>query len=95
MLGANHGQFLLHMSRILVYTYTTEKLISQFAIGYMVNPTIHVNKVFREQVEKFLRSTFHQNIMEGIKSVTIKNYIYIISLIMFYNTKNKQPNRIL
>ena len=38
LLGVNHRQTLMHMSKRLVYIYTTEKLINQFAIGYMINP---------------------------------------------------------
>ena len=33
----------------------------------MINPTLHVNKVFREQVEKCLRATFNENAMKNIK----------------------------
>ena len=52
LLGINHRQPLIHMSKILVCIYTTEKKINQFSIGYMTNPSLRVNKVFREQVEK-------------------------------------------
>ena len=50
----------------------------------MINPILHVNKVFREQVEIFLRATFHQNTMEGVKNDIRKNYTCIIELIKFY-----------
>ena len=36
----------------VIYMNSTEKCINQFVIGYMVNLTLHVNKVFREQVDK-------------------------------------------
>ena len=75
------------MSKILVYLYTTEKRINQFAIGYIINPKIHVNNVFREQVEKFLRATFHQNTTKGIKKVMRKKVTCVISLIMLYESK--------
>ena len=52
LLGVNHSQPILHMSKILVYLYTTYKQINPSAIGYMIKPTLHVNKVFRKQVEK-------------------------------------------
>ena len=42
-----------------MYINNAEKPMSQFEIGYMVNPTLHVNKVFREQVDECLRETFH------------------------------------
>ena len=38
--------------KTLVYIYTTDKQIKKFAIGYMINSSLHINKVFIEQVEK-------------------------------------------
>ena len=67
LLGLYHRQPLLHMSKIFVYINTTYERINPFSIGYMINPTLQVNKVFRDKVEKFLRDTFHQNTMKGIK----------------------------
>ena len=39
------------MSKILVYLYTKDKNINQFPIGYINNPTLLVNNLFREKVE--------------------------------------------
>ena len=55
----------------------------------MINPTIHVNKVFREQVGKCLRATFHQSTMENIRDFIRNNDTCIISLIIFYDSKTK------
>ena len=55
----------------------------------MINPTLHVNKVFRYQVENKLRATFHQNTMEGIRNVMRKNDTCVIAIVMFYETKTK------
>ena len=52
LLGVNHRQPLLYMSKIFVSVNTLEEGINQFSIGCMINPTLHVNKVFRYQVEK-------------------------------------------
>ena len=41
---------------------------NQFATGYMVNPTLHVNKVFREQVDNRLGKKFNQNTMTGVRN---------------------------
>ena len=71
MLGVNHRQNLLHMYKILVYLYTADERIIKFTIGYVTIPTLHVNNVFREQVEKFLRDIFHQSTMKDIKNVMI------------------------
>ena len=64
------------MSKIIVYIYSTFKLINPFTIGYMVNPTLHVNKAFREQVVKFLRETSFQSTISVIINVMgVKEYV--------------------
>ena len=77
------------MSKILVYMYTSYKRINQFSNGYMINPTISVNKVFREQVENFLRATFHQNTTEIIRNMIRKKDTCVIALIIFMGVKQK------
>ena len=61
---------------------STEKQDNKFLIGYMVNPTLNVNKVFRYQVEKFLTYIFHRSTMSGIRN-DIKNYSCVIALLIF------------
>ena len=75
------------MSKILAYLYTKYKKSINFSIGYIINPTLHVNKVFMEQVEKFLRDTFHPNTMKKIRNVMRKKDTCVIALIMFYESK--------
>ena len=86
LLGVNHRQPIVHISKILVYLYTTDKHINQFKIGYMMKPTIYVNKVSREQVEKYLRDKFHQNTMVGIQNFMRKKDTCVIALMMFYES---------
>ena len=47
----NHCLPILHLSKIMVHIYTTGKTIHHFAICYMINPSIKLNKIFRTQVE--------------------------------------------
>ena len=89
LLGVNHHQPLLHMSIMLAYLYTPDKRFNQFSIGYMIKPTLHVNRVLRQQVEKCLRATFNQNTMVGIQNVMRKKDTCVIELIMFYDSKTK------
>ena len=49
--GVNHRPPLLDMSENFVYIHNTEERINEFSIGYMVYPTFHVNKYFKEQVK--------------------------------------------
>ena len=51
LLGVNHIQPILHMSTRMVHCYSTDETINQFVIGYMINPSLNCNKVFRIQVE--------------------------------------------
>ena len=60
----------------------------------MINLTLHVNKVFIEQVEKWLIATFHQNTMEDIKNVMIKKDTCVVALMMFYDTKTNNPIKV-
>ena len=48
LLGVNHYQPLLDMSKIFVYAKNTLEQFIIFAIRYMANPTVHVTKVFKE-----------------------------------------------
>ena len=52
MVGVNHRLPILYLSKIIVHIYTTENTIYLFAIGYMINPSLHFNKIFKTQVEK-------------------------------------------
>ena len=61
MVGANNRQLIIHMSKRMVYFYTTDEKINRFLIGYMIKSSLHIKKVFREQVEKLLRAKFNEN----------------------------------
>ena len=52
LVGVNNIQPILHMYKIMVKCYSTDETINQFVIGYMINPSLNCNKVFRIQVEK-------------------------------------------
>ena len=47
----NYYQPIIHMSKIMVYLYKTCEQINQFTIGYIINLSLCINNVFREQVE--------------------------------------------
>ena len=91
LLGVNHRQPLLNMSKRLVYLYTTDEHINQFEIGYIINPTLHDNKVFRKKL-KMLKRCISSKYHGRYKNDTRKNDTYVIALIMFY--ENKTSNKI-
>ena len=51
IVGVNHRLPILYMSKIMVHIYTTDKTVHQFSIDYMINPSLHINKMIKTQVE--------------------------------------------
>ena len=58
ILGVNIRLPILYMSKRMVYIYTTDNTGHQFSIRYMINPSFHINKIFKTQVEKCLGCSF-------------------------------------
>ena len=58
LLGDNHRLPLFHMAKKTIWLEEAGKFINEFEIGYMINPSLHVNKSFRDQVGKFINTTF-------------------------------------
>ena len=56
----------------LSYINSAWKCMNRFAIVYMVNPKLYVNKLLREQVYKCLKEIFHPINMSGIINVMKK-----------------------
>ena len=98
LVGVNHCQPILNMSKKIVHCYYTDEIINQFAIGYMINPSINCNKVIREQVEKWLSFSLHKRTMETIKYFLRKKNTCVMALISFYEInglKTKKVYRVL
>ena len=47
VLGVNHSLPLLHIAKSYIWINETSGHINESAIGYMINPTLHVNKSFK------------------------------------------------
>ena len=84
IVGVNHRLAILHLSKRMVHNYTTEKTIHQFTIGYMINPSLNFNKIFRTQVENFLGCSFSNLIMKTIKNCLMNKNTSVMALIMIY-----------
>ena len=61
----------------------------------MVNPTINVNKVFRDQVEKFSKELFYQSTITGIKNLLKNGKTCVIALVTIYDNKTINPMKVL
>ena len=51
LVGVNHNQPIIQISKWMVYIYATYEQINLFSIGYIINPSLHINKVFRENLK--------------------------------------------
>ena len=46
------------MAKHFIWIEETEERINDFLIGYMINPTLNITKIFIEQVNKCMKTTF-------------------------------------
>ena len=60
----------------------------------MVNPALHVNKVFQEKVEKCIDDTFDTITQPFIRNTMKKKNTCVLSLVMFNETINKKKQNI-
>ena len=58
LLGTNCRRPLLYMAKSYIWLEETNERINQLSIGYMINPNLHKNKSFKEQMKGCLKNTF-------------------------------------
>ena len=93
LLGVNYCQHILNKSKIMVHCYSTDETVNQFAIGYIINPSITYNKVFIIQAEKCLSLSFTAIRMETIKYFLRNNNKCVMALIMIYENNGEKPKK--
>ena len=81
------------MYKRMVRCYSIDESINQFTIGYTIKPLLQFNMVFRQQLEKCLRATFHERKMKTIKCCLRKNNTCVMALIMFYENNLLKPKK--
>ena len=89
IVGVNNRLPILHMSKIMVHFHSTEKTLHQCAIYYMINPYLHINRIFREQVQKYLGCYFSTKTMKNIRYCLMKKNTSVMALIMIYENSGK------
>ena len=74
MLGANCRMPLLNMSESYLWIEETSQRINEFSFGYIFNPILYTNKVFRKQVKACFKNTFGPDTNKHINRTLHKKY---------------------
>ena len=59
----------------------------------MINPNLYVNKLFKEQLEKFMNNTFGALKQTLIKNTMSKKNTSVLALLMFHETRGINPGK--
>ena len=54
----------------------------------MINPTLNINKAFKEQVNKCMNNLFDAITQPNIRTKLEKKNVRVLALLMFYETRN-------
>ena len=82
------------MSKIMVQCYSTDETVNQFSIGYIINPSLNCNKVFRLQVEKYLSVSFASRKMETIRCFMKNKNTCVMALIMMDENNGENAKKV-
>ena len=93
MLGTNNRLPLSHMAKSYIWLEETNQRINEFSIGYMMNPNLSMNKVFREQVKLCMKATFSTSTMTHISKILLKPNTRVLSLVMFFENRKKMQRK--
>ena len=89
LLGTNHRPPLSHMAKSYIWLEETNQRINEVSIGYMMNPNLSMNKVFREQVTLCMKTTFSTSTMTHISKILLKPNTIVLALVMFFENRKK------
>ena len=89
LLGPNHHPPLSKMDKSFIWLEEKKQRINEFYIGYMMNPDLNTNKVFREQVKVYLKTTFYTSTMTQTSKILLKPNTRVLALVMFYENRKK------
>ena len=72
LLGTNHCLPLSHMAKSYIWLEEKNDCINEFSIVYMMNPKFIINKAFKEQVTKYMKTTFGAMTQQHITKIPLK-----------------------
>ena len=83
LLGNNHRLPLSHIDKSCIWLEETNKRINELSIGYMMNPNLSIDKIFREQVKVCMKNTFFTSTMTHISKILLKPDTRVLALVFF------------
>ena len=86
-LGTNHRLPLFHIDKRFIWLEETKEHINKFLIGYMINPTLNINKAFKKQLNKCMSNIFGEIIQPHIRTTFAKNNKRVLALLLFCETR--------
>ena len=89
LLGTNHRLTLSHIDKSCIWLEETKQRINDLSIGYMMNPNLIMNKVFREQVKVCMKNTFSTSTMTQISKILLKPNTRVLALVMLFENRKK------
>ena len=93
MLGTNNCMPLSHMAKSYICIEEKNQRINEFSIGYMMNPNLNMNKVFREQVKICMKTTFSTSTMTQISKILFKMNTRVLALVMLFENRKKTQRK--
>ena len=78
------------MAKSYIWFEEKNECINEFSIGYMRNPNLYMNKVFREQVNVCMKATFSASTMTHMSKILLKPNTLVLALIMFFENRKMQ-----
>ena len=60
------------MAKSYIWLEETKERVNEFSIGYMINPNLNINKVFKQQVTKYMKTTFGEITQPHISKILAK-----------------------
>ena len=94
LLGNNHRLPLSHMAKSYIWVEETKERINEFSIGYMINPTLIINKYIKEKVTKCMKTKFCAMTQPHISKILSKINTRVLALSIFYETRRKTLRKV-
>ena len=85
MLGTDHNLPLSHTAKSYIWLDKRNQRINELSLGYMKNPNLNMNKVFRKKVKVCMKTTFSSSTMTHISKIVLKPNTRVLVLVMFFD----------